>query len=56
MKRFAHPGEFWWTLVEEAVVLENAKGETLRKQLFPETNRKRDLFSGPLVFLILKLS
>lgn len=43
-----------WMLIAYAICL--ILGETLRNQLFPETSRKRNLFSGPFVFLKLKLN
>jgi hypothetical protein len=39
-------------LIAYAVVL--IVGETLRTQLFPESNRKNKIFSGPFIFLKLK--
>jgi hypothetical protein len=43
-----------WMLIAYAITL--ILGEKLRAQLFPETGRKHKLFSGPFVFLKLKLN
>jgi hypothetical protein len=43
-----------WILIAYAISL--IFGETLRNKLFPETSRKRNAYSGPFVFLKLKLN
>jgi hypothetical protein len=43
-----------WVLIAYAISL--IVGETLRNQVFPEQSRKRKLFSGPFLFIKLKLN